>query len=56
VLTLHIDLVPALSRQELLNEESVEKQTGLEKKFESETIQRFLDYAHDWWNDFKSIR
>lgn len=38
VLTLHIDLVPALSRQELLNEEAVEKQTGLEKKFETETI------------------
>ena len=56
MLTLHIDLVPALSRQELLTEEVVEKQTGLEKKFESETIQRFLDYAHDWWNDFKEIR
>ncbi len=19
-------------------------------------MRRFLDYAHDWWNDFKSIR
>ena len=28
----------------------------MEKKFESETVQRFLDYAHDWWNDFKTIR
>ena len=48
--------MPALSRQELLTTEVVERQTGLESKFESETMRRFLDYAHDWWNDFKAIR
>ena len=38
VLTMHIDLCPTLTRQELLGEENVERQTGLEKKFEAETI------------------
>lgn len=38
VLTLHLDLAPNLSQPELLNEESVNKQTGLEIRFETESI------------------
>ena len=38
VLTLNIDLAPELSRTALLTEEAVDKQTGLEQKFESESI------------------
>ena len=56
ILTLNIDLAPVLSRTELLIEEAVDKQLSLETKFENEGIQKFLDYANDWWSDFKSIR
>jgi centrosomal protein CEP76 len=28
----------------------------MEHKFEQEGIQRFLEYANDWWADFKNIR
>ena len=45
-----------LSRTELLLEENVEKQLNLENKFEQESIQKFLDYANEWWCDFKAIR
>lgn len=38
VLTLHLDLAPALSQTELLNEESVNKQISLETRFEQESI------------------
>lgn len=51
-----MDLVPALSRAELLTEDHVDKQLNLERKYEHETIQKFLDYANDWWADYKSIR
>ena len=54
ILTLNIDLAPVLSRTELLIEEAVDKQLSLETKFENEGIQKFLDYANDWWSDFKS--
>jgi centrosomal protein CEP76 len=53
---MHLDLVPALNRSELLSEEQVDKQINLEKKFEHESVQKFLDYANDWWTDYKSIR
>lgn len=56
VLTLHLDLCPALSQTELLNEESVNKQISLETRFEQESIQKFLDYANDWWSDYKQIK
>lgn len=32
------------------------KQISLESRFEQESVQKFLDYANDWWADFKSIR
>lgn len=34
VLQLHLDLIPQLSKNDILHEESVIKQTSLEKKFE----------------------
>jgi hypothetical protein len=33
-------------------EESVNKQITLESRFENESIQKFLDYANDWWADY----
>jgi centrosomal protein CEP76 len=56
VLTIHLDLTPNLTATELLIEESVNKQISLETRFEQESIQKFLDYANDWWSDFKSIK
>ena len=53
---MNIDLAPQLSRNELLIEENVDKQTSLEQKFENEGVQKFLEYANDWWSDYKSIR
>jgi len=55
-LTIGLDLVPLLTKTESLLTESIDKQITLEDKFETEGIQKFLDYANDWWNDFKSIR
>lgn len=56
MLTIHLDLTPNLTATELLIEESVNKQISLETRFEQESIQKFLDYANDWWSDFKSIK
>ena len=28
----------------------------MEKKFETEAVQQFLEYAKDWYSDYKSIR
>lgn len=56
VLTFNLDIAPALSQTELLNEDSVNKQISLETRFEQESIQKFLDYANDWWADYKSIK
>lgn len=56
VLMLHLDLAPALSQSEILTEEHVDKQLALERKFDSESVQKFLDYANDWWSDYKNIR
>ena len=56
MLTIRLDLTPNLTATELLIEESVNKQISLETRFEQESIQKFLDYANDWWSDFKSIK
>lgn len=32
------------------------KQTSLERKFESDSLQKFLDYANNWWSEYKTIR
>ena len=56
LLQLHLDLLPTLSQSEILNDEFVSKQQSLERKFEAESLQKFLDYANEWWNEFKMIR
>jgi hypothetical protein len=39
LLQLHLDLLPAMGKQELLSEEAVTKQISLERKFEQESLQ-----------------
>jgi centrosomal protein CEP76 len=56
VIQLHLDLIPILGKNETLNEESVMKQLSLEKRFETESLQKFLEYANEWWAEFKAIR
>ena len=56
LLQLHLVICPPLSQLELLSEETVTKQMSLERKFEQETVQTFLDYANDWWQDYRNIR
>jgi hypothetical protein len=38
VLTLHLDMTPNLSQSELVNEDFISKQIGLETRFETESI------------------
>jgi len=56
LVTLHLDLLPALTKVEALSEEAVSKQISLERKFEQESIQQFLEYANNWWAEYKQIR
>jgi len=56
ILQLNLDINPSLSQIELLVEESVNKQISLETRFEQESIQKFLDYANDWWADYIQIK
>jgi hypothetical protein len=39
VASLHVDILPPLTKSEALPEETVEKQLSLERKFESESLQ-----------------
>ena len=48
--------MPQLGKHDLLNEDSVMKQLSLERKFESDSLQKFLEYANDWWAEYKMIR
>ncbi len=56
VIQLHLDLIPHLSKNEILSEDSVAKQINLESKFEQESLQKFLEYANEWWAEYKMIR
>lgn len=57
VAQLHLDLLPALSsKAEALSEEAVVKQQSLERRYESEALQQFLEYANNWWTEYKAIR
>lgn len=53
---LNVDLVPNMMKGELIPKETVEKQQELEKKFEKESLQQFLDYSNQWWADYKQIK
>lgn len=46
VLQLELDFVPLLTKSEMLTDESVTKHLTLERKFESESLQKFLEYAN----------
>lgn len=56
VAQLHVDILPPLTKSEALPEETVEKQLSLERKFESESLQQFLEYSNSWWQDYRNIR
>ena len=53
---MHLDILPPLNKTETLNEDTVTKQISLERKFESEALQKFLEYANSWWSDYKGMR
>jgi centrosomal protein CEP76 len=56
VVQLNLDLVPNMLKSELCGEEMVNKQIELEKKYDQETLQKFLEYANNWWAEYKEIR
>jgi len=56
LLYIDLDLHPYLSKEQLLTTTNVKKQQDAERKFESEAHQQFLDYAKEWYADFKGIR
>ena len=43
VAQLHVDLLPPLGKQEALSEEAVSKQQSLERKFETDSLQQYLE-------------
>ena len=56
ILYIDMDLHPYLPKDQLLTTVNVKKQQEAEKKFEAESHQQFLEYAKDWYRDFKEIR
>lgn len=56
MIQLNLDLVPNLTKHDLVSEEQVSRQQELEKKYEHESLQNFLDYANSWWAEYKQIR
>jgi len=49
ILTIELDIHPFLAKDEIIGEETVKKQIEMEHKFETESIQNFLEYAKDWY-------
>ena len=45
-----------MMKSELCGEEMVTKQLELERKYDQETLQKFLEYANNWWAEYKEIR
>ena len=55
VLQLHLDLLPKPKMGErLLHEHLIEQQLVLEEKYETESVQQYIDYTTQWWKDFKN--
>lgn len=46
VVQMHLDMIPSLTRNELLTEDHVLKQCALERKFEQDGLNAFLEYAN----------
>lgn len=45
--------MPTLPRNELVTEDRIKDQLDLERKYEHETLQTFLEYSNNWWAEFK---
>lgn len=56
ILYIDLDLHPYLGKDNLLTSTIVRKQQDLEKKFEAESHQQFLEYAKEWYSEYKEIR
>jgi len=56
VIQINLDMIPNMMKSELLLKEQVDKQIELEKKYDQETLQKFLEYANNWWGEYKDIR
>lgn len=56
ILYINLDLYPSMMKSELCGQEQVEKQLELERKYDSDILQEFLEYANAWWSEFKDIR
>lgn len=56
IIYIQLDIHPYLNKDQLLQTSVVKKQQDLENKFESESYQQFLDYAKEWYSEYKSIR
>lgn len=56
IIYLDLDLHPYLTKDQLLTTAIVRKQQDLEKKFEAESHQQFLEYAKEWYAEYKDIR
>ena len=53
LIQLNLDLVPNMTKTELCTEDQVTRQQELEKKYDQEALQAFLDYANNWWAEYK---
>lgn len=56
IVHLELDFEPLYSKSELLSALLVKNQQDSEKKLEAEANAKFLEYAKDWDQEFKSIR
>lgn len=56
LLYIDLDIHPYLSKDQLLPSSTVRKQQDMEKKFEAEAYQQFLEYAKEWYGEYKEIR
>ena len=56
IMYIELDVHPYLAKDQLLTNDTIRKQQDLEKKFETEAQQQFLDYAKEWYSEYKEIR
>jgi len=56
ILYIELDIHPYLNKDQLLNTTVVRKQQDMEKKFEAESHQQFLEYSKEWYGEYKDIR
>jgi len=56
VLELQLDLLPKVTRLELVPDNVVSDRLSREQKYENDGIHTFYEYSEDWWKDYKQIR